>query len=297
MRSLAGAGFLCLIVLVGGCGLDARESFEEFAGGQVRSASPQMEVKLGRALEDMPIAQDGAVPRPGMGHDAAERKIIYTASLEVVVTEFDGVERQIETLVRSVGGYVAGYRAQQTQGQRRGGEWTVRVPVTAFAGFLIEIGKLGVPESRQVWSQDVSEEFVDLEARLANQHRLEERLLQVLTEQTGKLEDLLKVETELARVREQIERHEGRLRFLTNRVDLATVTISVREQRDYVPPEAPSFVARLRRTFHNSLNSLAATGEQFALGVVALAPWSPFVAPLIALPIVVVRRWRRRRSD
>jgi len=80
-----------------------------------------------------------------------------------------------------------------------------------------------------VASEDVGEEFVDVNVRLENGRRLERRLLQLLDTRTGKLEEVLAVERELARVREEVERLEGRVRFLRNRADLGTLTISVHE--------------------------------------------------------------------
>src|SRR5205823_10851551 len=73
------------------------------------------------------------------------------------------------------------------------------------------IGKL---ESVNVSAEDVGEEYVDVAARMANARRLESRLIDLLAARTGKLKDVLDVEQELARVREEIERYEGRLRYL-----------------------------------------------------------------------------------
>lgn len=291
--------YLCLLlgvaVVAGGCGA------ESYPGEAADNAAPPNEATFGyatkanrfssgEAAEPLPVRQDQAL---GGGPAVGDRKIIYTAVLHLVVPDFEGLEQRVEALVQSAGGYVADYRADRTQGERRAGEWIVRVPVGQFDGFLDAVGNLGVPESRHVSSQDVSEEFVDLEARLKNQRRLEERILQVLAEHTGKIEDLLHVETELARVRQQIEQMEGRLRYLSNRVDLTTVTIAVREERDYQPPQAPTFVTRVGDTFAGSLATLRETGEAVALATVALVPWSPLAATLVALPVLLVRRKRR----
>jgi hypothetical protein len=75
----------------------------------------------------------------------------------------------------------------------------------------------------------VSEEFVDLTARVANAHRLEDRLVELLRTRTGKLQDVLTVERELARVREEIERMEGRLRFLKSSAQLSTLSVNLYE--------------------------------------------------------------------
>jgi hypothetical protein len=77
----------------------------------------------------------------------------------------------------------------------------------------------------------------------------------------------------LARVRGEIEQMEGRLRFLTNRTELTTVTIVAREVQDYVPPEAPTFVNRIRQSWVDSLHALRLFGEQLVVAVVYAAPW------------------------
>jgi neutral trehalase len=121
----------------------------------------------------------------------------------------------------------------------------VRIPVEKYEEFLLGLEKLGIPEHRTQTAQDVTEEFVDLEARIANKRKLEQRILQLVEDRDGKINDVIDVERELARVREEIERMEGRMRYLSNRAALTTVTITVREEKDYVPPQAPSFTSRI----------------------------------------------------
>ena len=131
----------------------------------------------------------------------------------------------------------------------------------------------------------MTEEYVDLEARIANKQRLEKRILELLEDSDGKITDIIEVERELARVRGEIEQMEGRLRYLTNRTKLTTVAIVAREQRDYVPPEAPTFLGRTRQAWDNSLLSLRNFGEDLAVVVVLAFPWlltlSVFVLPTL----------------
>ena len=72
-----------------------------------------------------------------------------------------------------------------------------RIPVDRFEAFLEGVARLGVPESRQQTAQDVTEEFVDLNARIANKKRLEERILKLLQDSEGKIKDIIEVEGEL----------------------------------------------------------------------------------------------------
>ena len=91
--------------------------------------------------------------------------------------------------------------------------------------FLQAVSRLGVPESRHQTAQDVTEEFVDLEARISNKKRLEKRIVELLSSSSGKIKDVIEVERELARVRGEIEQSEGRLRYLTDRTEFTTEVV------------------------------------------------------------------------
>jgi hypothetical protein len=212
----------------------------------------------------------------------------------LVVENFAETDRRIQSLTEEFGGFLAEFREDRTYGDRRAGRWVVRTPVARFHEFLDRVVSLGVPETRQIDAQDVTEEYVDLEARLANKRKLESRILDLLEKQTGEIKDVIAVETELARVREEIERMEGRLRYLANRVELTTITISAREDVNYVPPEAPTFTGKVKTTWSHSLAALGTAAEGVALFVVAAFPWLAVLAVVI-LPILFwIARSRRR---
>jgi hypothetical protein len=223
----------------------------------------------------------------------AERKIVYQANLRLVVTDFANLESEVSRIVREHDGYLANASIDRTSGEQRSGNWQARIPTDRFDSFLEAASKLGVPESRAQTAQDVTEEFVDLEARISNQKRLEERILQLLDQKEGAIKDVIAVEQELARVRGEIERMEGRLRFLSNRAELTTVAIFAREQRDYVPPQAPTFASRISETWSDSLLSLRDFGANAVVALVGLAPWLVILAVLGILPYRYARRCLR----
>src|SRR5439155_1557826 len=105
----------------------------------------------------------------------------------------------------------------------------VKVPAERFDEALAGLAPIGKLESVNVNAEDVGEEFTDVTARVENARRLESRLIQLLATRTGKLKDVLDVEQELARVREEIDRYEGRLRYLRAHAALSTFTIYVHE--------------------------------------------------------------------
>jgi hypothetical protein len=219
-----------------------------------------------------------------------ERKIIYQADLRLVIADFSNIEADLSRVVKEQGGYLANVSIDRTSGERRTGRWQVRIPTDTFDLFLEAVSKLGVPESRNQTAQDVTEEFVDLEARIANQKRLEERIVGLLEETKGTIKDVIEVERELGRVRGEIEKMEGRLRFLTNRAELTTVTVYIREQRDYVPPQAPTFVSQIGETWGTSLISLRDFGGNILLAIVAAAPWLIVSSAILAVLYRLIRR-------
>ncbi len=225
---------------------------------------------------------------------AIDRKIIYTAEIDLVVRDVSATENTMPQLVKEHGGYLGEASIDSTSGRYRTGRWTARVPVAQFEAFLDAVSKLGVPESRSQTAQDVTEEYVDLEARIANKQRLEKRILELLEGSEGKITDVIEVERELARVRGEIEQMTGRLRYLANRTDMTTVVIVAREQRDFVPAEAPTFIARTKQAWSNSLLSLRDAGATFVVVVVSVVPWL-LTLLLLFLPLIWYLR-RRFRS-
>jgi len=221
------------------------------------------------------------------------RRIIYNGSVMVVVEDFVAAQEQLDKLVKEASGYIAAYQDQRSAGERLAGQWIARVPVDRFEAFLDSVCALGVAEQRQVNGQDVTEEFVDLEARLGGKRKLEGRILELLETRTAPLADVLEIETQLARVREEIERLEGRQRFLQNQTELATLTIQVREEGRYEPPRTPGFGERIAGTWAGSLESLRGACESAVLAAVAIAPWS---VAFVALCVPPVAWWRRRRA-
>jgi hypothetical protein len=212
------------------------------------------------------------------------------ATLKVKADSLDTAVAQVRALAARVNGYVTNVAMQAGEQQIRQAILTIRLPAARFDDAVAALRSIGEVESVNVTTEDVGEEYVDVQMRLANARRLEERLLELLGTRTGTLEHVLTIERELARVREQIERLEGRLRYLRNRVDLSTLAVTVHEPGPLLAgqPGQNVLLRSLRQAMRNFIGFLAVVIE--SLGV---------VLPLAALGWVgwlVYRRVRRGRA-
>lgn len=208
-----------------------------------------------------------------------------TASVEVDSVEL-GVAR-VQRLAQQLGGYVGNASLSGGEEAMRSATLELKVPAARFDQAVGGLRPLGKVESVQVQAEDVGEEYVDLSARTANARRLEERLLGLLATRTGKLEDVLAVERELARVRQEIDTQEGRLRYLRSRVAVSTLNVTLHEPRPVVGayPGSSPIANAFRDAWRNFIGFMA--GLIASLGV--LIP----VAVILALVYWLVRRLRR----
>lgn len=306
MRSFAGIVVALLLISLAGCGGSAEmapSSSEKMTGGEAMADSMDMpaiaeadvtnaalpedpgEAEIGQAGEAKPDAPDREI----------QRQIIYTARLSLVVEEFDGVAEQVEKLASSHGGFVANSNLQGSSGSPRHGSWTIRIPVRQYGTFLEAAKSIGEFQSLTTESQEVTAEFYDVLARIANKQRQEKRLIELLEEATGKLEEVLKVEEQLARVREEIERMQGRMRVLKDLTSFSTITLSIQEIKGYQPPAAPTFGNRIARTWEGTLTALLETGQNLVLFVVAVGPWLVILSIPVILFIALIRMLIRKR--
>jgi hypothetical protein len=241
--------------------------------------------QVGAALPKAPADQSADKTITSGKPAKSARKIIYDARIDLVVDSLNATEQAISRLIEEHEGFLAeSDQSSLAQNQRRA-TWRVRLPVAHFQAFTSAVARLGEVRQNHIGSQDVTEEYMDLDARIRNKREEEKRLLKHLADSTGKLDDILAVEKELSRVRGEAEQMEGRLRYLADRADLSTVTIEANEWKDYKPPVAATFTTQVGRTFFASVETLVEFGRALALIVVALAPW----LPLIVIGLLVIR--------
>jgi hypothetical protein len=219
------------------------------------------------------------------------RRVARRASLDLELADVDrGVARLVD-LVESAGGFVAGTESHTDPSGTVGATLTGQVPPAAFARTLASVDGIGRVTARRVSGQDVSEEFVDLEARIRNLERHEGQLLGFMGK-AQKVADLLSLEGELSRVRGEIEQASGRLRFLRARVDMATIQVVL--TRTPAARPADGFAAA-RRQVRDAFEAGWRLAFGLTVAVVALAAQlSPFALALGAAWLLYRRLGSRR---
>lgn len=197
-----------------------RASMRSAAGEAPAAAADEAEAAPAPPALPAPAPADAAdaVVRPDVDADAgAPRQVIYSAAFKVVVADVAGTLAAIRAHAEQLGGYLA---------EVNGAAITVRVPVGRFADAVAFVERAGEVVDRQLRAQDVTEELRDLNIHLDNDEKLRQRL-QALLDKADKVEDILKIEAELTRVTEEIDRTKGRLRFLETQVAMSTVRVEL----------------------------------------------------------------------
>ena len=167
------------------------------------------------------------------------------------------------------------------------------MPVEAFQALKDALLTLGVPARDMTKSDDVTAEFVDVQARIKNLRQEEETLNRLMKEKAADVKDVVEIRKQIQPVRQDIDRAEARLNYLNTFAALSTVELTLREIKDYKPPTAPTFGDRIGRTFGDSWDGLVRFGEGFVLFVVALTPWLPLLVPGGVVFVWLVRRLTR----
>jgi uncharacterized protein DUF4349 len=213
--------------------------------------------------------------KPG---DVATNMVIRTAVASVKVDSLEPAIAALRQLAAHVAGFVANAAIQTGNGELRSATVEVKIPAARFDEAMTGLKPIGTLESSKVQVDDVGEEYVDVTARMDNARRLERRLIDLLATRTGKLKDVLDVEQSLAQVREEIERYEGRLRYLQRHTALSTLTVYIHEPVPVVGSAGTSVMGEaFRQAWRNFVTLLAvlvqSLGVILPLGAIAAAVW------------------------
>jgi hypothetical protein len=244
-------------------------------------------------VKQVPLTQPDSL---ALAAEAADRKIIRNANISVEVNSTTEASHRVTAIAESHGGFVVTSESKQREDADPAKrtldiKLVVRVPSTQFGPALDEIrGLANNVREENVTGQDVTEEFIDLEARIKTQRALEQQFLDIM-KQAHKVEDALEVQRQLADVRTDIEKLEGRKRFLENRASLSTITVNI-EAPKQISVSTTGFGRELRDAVSDAID----IGAAIILGLIRFAIVMIPVALFVLLPLGLVLRYLVRRA-
>ncbi|SEO96638.1 protein of unknown function [Halogranum amylolyticum] len=245
-------------------------------------------------------AQSGDAESASSTQFAARRELIRTGEVRLLVDDFASAERNLTAAVEARGGYVSD-TSQQVRG-RENETWTtgtvvLRVPKENFSALLDDVRAEGEVQQSKTATEDVTEQVVDLEARLENL-RAERDRLRTLYESANETEDVLRVGQELSETQEEIERTEARLRALEGRIAYSTLTVELSEPRPEYEQirRAAWYDTSAVTAFLDSVDGVIVVLRAAFVGAAYAAPYVlVFGLPLVGAALFVRRRrWLRR---
>ena len=238
------------------------------------------------------------------GKDVLEgRKVIRNADLNVQTKEFDAFIAAVTDRAISYGGYVQSSNVN-SRGMYYGGmryaNMVLRIPSDKLDSFLREVDGLGNVISRTENADDVTEQYVDIEARLSAVRTEYQTLLDLLSKAES-LEDIITLQDRLSTVRYQIESYEGKLRNYDSLVSFGTVTIDVSEVERETSIDKESFGQEVSRKFKESLEDVGSGFRTFVVWFIGNLPailiWAVIFAVIIIVIVRITKRSRRKAEE
>ena len=260
-------------------------------------------------LEEYEISEDYGVPMTGLmaayeaesasgvrnemqnDETAENAKIIRTASLTINTKRFAEDLEAIRNLCRTTGGWIASSKESANYNGLMTASLTLRIPSPKLDEFLSGTGKIGRTTVREESSEDVTESYRDTQTRLETQKKLMERL-QTLVTDAADLSDVLELEEKIADTQYQIDRLQGQLQTTDRKVEYATVSLTLREEREAetATDERVTLFKRIHSALLLGINNLAGFASDV---LVFLAMILPFAA-VAAAAVLAVRLFRKR---
>jgi len=208
------------------------------------------------------------------------RMIVRTGIMNIEVEQFDDTEKKVTETANKFSGYITNSSSNLNAGGKEHGSISVRIPSDKFEVFISEVSAFGKVMSQNISGNDVTEEYIDLEARQRTQKELENRLLQLLSEKTAKLTDVVEVEQKLSNVRENIERTEGRMKFLKDQSAFSTLTISLFEPSLLQTSSGGGFFYEIGEGFKRGIEGFTEVLSWLITFIISFSPLLVFLAIL-----------------
>jgi hypothetical protein len=252
-------------------------------------------------LTSMSLAAGGVVDGSGVAPATATRQgpmIARTASLTIQVKDFGAARSSLDSIIAKHDGYSANLTVYTPENGQRHFQGSLRIPANELTPALGDLKTLGRTLNESQSGEEVTQQHTDLLARLENARQTESRLRAILQQRTGKIEDVLQVEQEIARVRGEIESMEAEQRTLEHRVAFASVDLQlIEEYEERFNPSPVSTTGRLHNAFVTGMRNASGTVLGLILFLEEFGP--PFLiwAAILGIPgYFALRRYQKVRA-
>lgn len=228
--------FSCFILMFFSCGKNVTENSVATSGQRLMMKSaPKMAVTNSSAVFSDAVVEESAMDTSygyvsesvtaesgnGQINQEVERKLIKRGNVNIEVQNLKKAQESVEKWCQDFGGYVESFSDSPTFSH-----YSLRIPAIKFDEALNSVGDLGEIKSKNISTQDVSEQFYDLQTRLSTKKIMKERLQKYLT-QAKDIKDMLQIEKELNNTISEIESMEGRMKRLSGQIEFSSVNISL----------------------------------------------------------------------
>ncbi len=224
----------------GGSSSSAQDTAQNYDSG-IRTASME---KLSSSGGSAPMPVPASAPGQIVSDNGIETKIIKTASLTIEVKDVNSAVETLKNIAARNGGYISSTNVQKNYKDQLTGNVVIRIPQAEFETVLAGVEAIGTVKSASTQGQDVTEEYVDLQAQKTS---YDNQLTQynAIMKQSTKIEDIIKVQEQIDRVQTELNRLEGRIRYLNSRIDLSTISVSLQEPEPVGGDTGHNFIATI----------------------------------------------------
>lgn len=222
----------------------------------------------------------------------ADIKIKKTAYLTFRVNDYKKANEEVKKILKSTKAYL-GSENEQNSVYRISNDMLIRVENQSFDELINKLVLVAAHvDSKNISTEDVTVQYIDIEARLKSKRELEKRYLDILNKST-KVSDVLEVEEQLGIIREEIEAKEGELKYLADQVDYSTIHLNVYQNFEYTQVDAPGFWGRLGNAFEGGWHGFLG----FVVGVIYAWPFWIISGVLIYIIVKFIKRRVRKTNQ
>jgi hypothetical protein len=282
---------MCIaVVLAAGCTGTTQKSLSQAAGYSDASYdySPS---NIGGVASAEKMSYEAPAPVPASAPDSGsgtgiDTKIIKTAYVTVEVNDVTGSVDALKGLVTSKGGYVSSSSVSEGYNKRLSGTVVLRIPAAEFDATLTGVKAIGTVRSVSTQGQDVTEEYVDLQAQKTSYQNQLAQYNEIMKKAT-KVSDVIEIQQQIDRVQTSLNQLEGRLKYLNSRIDMSTITVTLQEPEPLGGDSGPSFISALNEGISGFF------GMIYGMIVIVLT-----LLPLIIFCAIVygIYRWKKNRE-